>query len=206
MRPETETSQIQEELYLTFSEFFKDPTLPLFEEIKSGAVDLWLEEILREGGYPAFPLSLKDSFGTFEEMEDAYARCFSGREKPFAPPVESVYKEWTKDPSSNVEISRMKGYLMGDAALHMKYLFQSAGIEVPVRYAEMPDHLSLLLEFLSLLLKEGNAGLYRSFMEDHLDWLEDFERALASIKAPAFYLEVTSLLRRCLETDRLRAS
>ncbi|WP_052329873.1 TorD/DmsD family molecular chaperone [Thermicanus aegyptius] len=189
------------ELYLTFAEFYKEPTPEFFEEVHQGMTEAWMKEKMYEGGYPTHEFHLKDHFSSYEEMKVAYDRSFRGIVKPYAPPIESVYKEWTLDPTVELQIARSKGYLLGDSALHMRYLYKLARIEIPENYSGMPDHLSLILEFLSLLFKEKEEQLWKGFISDHLDWLGEFEKALQSIEAPYFYREVTSLLRHCIEAE-----
>ncbi|UTW68982.1 molecular chaperone TorD family protein [Anaerobacillus sp. HL2] len=89
---------------------------------------------------------------------------FSGIKQPFAPPIESLYKQWTTDPTAQVSIAKNKGYLMGDAALHMKYLYDQYQIEVPEGFSNMPDHLTLQLEFLAFLHESGSYDTVKQFI------------------------------------------
>lgn len=98
---------------------------------------------------------------------------------PFsALPVESLYKRWSEAEGNAFGAAR--GLYLGDPARHMLALYEQLAIEVPREFASMPDHLSLELELLGLLLEAGSIEAARTFVADHLDWLADYDKALAS--------------------------
>lgn len=98
---------------------------------------------------------------------------------PFAAlPVESLYKRWSNAEGNAFGAAR--GLYLGDPARHMIALYEQLAVEVPQKFADMPDHLSLELELLSLLLEADNAPAAREFAADHLDWLTDYDHVLAS--------------------------
>ncbi len=94
-----------------------------------------------------------------------------------AMPVESLYKPWSSD--SRNAYGAQRGLYRGEPARHMQSVYASLDIEVPERFAAMPDHLTLELELLALLLEAGNAAAAATVAFEHLDWLDDYDAALA---------------------------
>lgn len=93
-------------------------------------------------------------------------------------PVESLYRPWSQAPRNNYGAQR--GMYLGDAAQHMQALYDALGIEVPEAFAAMPDHLTLELDLLALLLESGNEKAARELVADHFGWLGDYDKALAA--------------------------
>ena len=94
-----------------------------------------------------------------------------------AMPVESLYKPWSSD--SRNAYGSQRGLYRGEPARHMQSVYASLDIEVSERFAAMPDHLTLELELLALLLEAGNAAAAATVAFEHLDWLDDYDAALA---------------------------
>lgn len=116
-----------------------------------------------------------------------------------AVPVESLYKPWTSAPGSQFGAAR--GLYLGDPARHVQALYEALQVEVPERFAAMPDHLSLLAELLSLYVETGNEVAARQFARDHFDWLDAYDAALAkraeqAASAPLFDEEARAALSR----------
>lgn len=106
----------------------------------------------------------------FMELTGLYKSSFLSPGPNKLTPVESIYKNWTDLPGSSLTISKAKGFLLGDPAMHMKFLLQSLQIDVPAEFATTPDHLLLELEFAALLLQMNNPQFKQEFLNDHLDW------------------------------------
>lgn len=101
---------------------------------------------------------------------------------PFAAmPVESLYKAWSAQPGNAFGASR--GLYMGDAAHHLIAVYAKLAIDVPIAFASMPDHLTLQLELVALLLEVGGDKAVRSLVSDHFDWLGNYDAALADCAA-----------------------
>lgn len=94
-----------------------------------------------------------------------------------AMPVESLYKPWTSLPGS--QFGGARGLYLGDAARHVQALYDALQVEVPERFAAMPDHLTLLCELLALYVEAGNEEAARLLAQDHFDWLGAYDAALA---------------------------
>ena len=94
-----------------------------------------------------------------------------------AMPVESLYKPWSSD--SGNAYGAQRGLYRGEPARRMQSVYASLDIEVPARFAAMPDHLTLELELMALLLDAGNAAAAATVASEHLDWLDDYDAVLA---------------------------
>ena len=184
-----------EELFYTFAEFYKYPTKEFYEEISTGALDEFFKETMHTLNIP-IKTNFQKNVPSLEMLQKSYMNCFSGFTTPFAPPIESVYKVWTTDKTAQVSIAGCKGYLMGDSALHMRHLLKQYNIEVPEGYENMPDHLTILLEFCAFLQKHTDSQQLVQFMNDHLDWIESFEEELTKLNDQSFYVYVTNVLNK----------
>ncbi|WP_339062170.1 molecular chaperone TorD family protein [Tepidibacillus marianensis] len=138
-------------------------------------------------------------------MKQLFVRCFMGVEQPYAPPVESIYKVWTTDPTSSLSMAKSKGYFYGDPALHLKHLYQQFQLELPDEYANMPDHLTLIIEFLTFLILEGTDQQVSQLLADHFDWLDDFRTELAKVDNVGFYLDVTDVFISMIQQEKERS-
>ncbi|MCT8137549.1 molecular chaperone TorD family protein [Anaerobacillus sp. CMMVII] len=192
-----EQEELQKIIY-TFAELFKYPTQDFYEEVSAGHVDEGLKSLFSNLQFDIIA-DLKGKCLSKENLQQQYMDLFSGLKQPFAPPIESVYKVWTTDETAQVSIAKSKGYLMGDPALHMQYLYKQFQIEVPNGYENMPDHLTLQLEFLAYLLETSNQEVIYQFIDDHLDWLDDFHNELKKIEVSDFYSHATRLLQLFLQ-------
>lgn len=168
-------------VYLTLAEFWKPPTEEFFRTVADGTTDKALSEAVALASYDHLlpnDCSFQKMLPNFDRLQSGYLHFFLGVGATPALPVESVYKKWTEDESARLPMASSKGYLMGDAGLHMQYLFGQYGLEVPVEYRMMPDHLTLLLEFAAFLIREGKTADVKTFLTDHFDWLDDFAAAM----------------------------
>lgn len=98
-------------------------------------------------------------------------------------PVESLYKPWSAAPGN--AFGAQRGLYLGDSAQHIQAVCAALELDVPERYAAMPDHLSLLLDLLALFVESGNAQAAADLAADHFDWLGDYDVALARKAADA---------------------
>lgn len=194
--------EAKEEIYLILADFFKNPNEDLYSQISSGSIDKRLKELytIADYSYPNTP-SLKNHFIDYPSYVNCFTRCFTGITKPYAPPIESVYKVWTDD-SSN-EMYNIKGFIFGDSALHVKYLFNHYKLEISEEFNSIPDHLTLLLELLAFLIKYKTSTEIQQLITDHFDWLEDFEKELSNVENSFFYLDITKLIISSTQSELL---
>lgn len=92
---------------------------------------------------------------------------------PFsALPVESLYKQWSNE-CGNL-FGGTRGLYLGDPARHMNAVYAELDLVVPPAFMAMPDHLTLELELLTLLLRAGNCKAASDLTSEHLDWLDSY--------------------------------
>ncbi|MEW6623686.1 MAG: molecular chaperone TorD family protein [Bacillota bacterium] len=191
--------QAMADILLILAEFYKYPDENFYQELVSGALCLELQHLMQAVGFVLeCPLG-NLAVGGLEDLKMEYVKSFIGTGRPAAVPVESVYKVWTTDKSAKISIAGQKGYLMGDSALHMAYLLNSMGFEVPEEFRSMPDHLCLMLELLAYMIKDCSSQDVCLYLQEHFHWLEDFEQRLIEIGGSEFYLQATKLLRQCVK-------
>lgn len=139
--------------------------------------------------------------GELERIRAEQSHTFSG---PVAEVSleESVYKPWTTDPAH--PFAGKTGLVCGEPAAHMAEVLAEFGLTVDPSDPRPPDHLAVLLEFLSFLIEQGSDDDVRSFCSDHFDWLEDLQRAGTEKKAGAFFdatIDATAGLIRLVCSD-----
>ncbi len=182
---------------LLLAEFYKPPTTELYQALKSGVALVELTPFVK------MEETYENAFSSFENMKQTYIHCFLGPSEPFAPPIESLYKQWTDDPTAAVSFARQTGLVYGDPALHIQYLFRQFKLEFPEEYRAMPDHLTLLLEFLAFLLEHGTSDQIQSFISDHFDWLDDFILELKKSDISFFYISITQIVNQLVHSSAL---
>lgn len=114
---------------------------------------------------------------TSEEKRTFAARHFTGGLPASAMPIESLYTR--KMPDDLPEYYQ-------EPALYMKDLIRSVGLAVPEGFATYPDHITLELEMLALLL-ESNEGSARDFAMTRFSWLPEFGGKLKAFGAEASF-------------------
>lgn len=174
------------ELFGLLSAFWQPPDELFWHNLADGSVDEELANFSQLAGFsPALPEKalFQQTLPTLDALKLFYLRCFIGIGRQSALPVESIYKKWTEDPSARLPIAGSTGYLMGDPALHARYLLDHYQLQVPPDYRMMPDHLLLLLELLAYLLENRPPEESRTFLNQHFDWLDSFGKAVEAIAA-----------------------
>ena len=174
------------ELFGLLSAFWQPPDELFWHNLADGSVDAELANFSQLAGFsPLSPsrTSFQHTLPTLDALKLFYLRCFIGIGKQSSLPVESIYKKWTEDPTARLPIAGSTGYLMGDPALHAKYLLDHYQLQVPPDYRMMPDHLLLLLELLAYLLENRPPEESRTFLNQHFDWLDSFGKAVEAIAA-----------------------
>ena len=178
-------NQAAAELFGLLSAFWQPPDQEFWNNLAAGAVDQELGYFSKQAGYDrslSLAPSFRETLPPLAAIQYFYLRCFVGIGKQAVLPIESVYKKWTTDPSARLPIAGETGYLMGDPALHVQYLINQYGLQIPPDYRMMPDHLVLLLELTSVLLEQRSPEEARLFLSQHLDWLKPFEKALDCVE------------------------
>lgn len=199
---QTQRLKYLSQLCLALAEFYRFPDEEFIRELQNGDWEKVVGELAQRAGLAndniAWPGDL-----TYPSLKQEYIRCFIGIGEPAALPVESIYQVWTEDPSAQVMFAKQKGYLMGDSALHIRYLLQSLGLELPEELRGRPDHLVVLLELLAYFLDRLEFQDTLQYLQDHFAWLPDFHARLKEINAHELYVTVTALLMKCIQEIRV---
>lgn len=184
-------------LYSLLAESLKHPDESFHAAIRDGTFDAELD------GYAAtLGIDLPERNGSAEipdttaAFDNQYVRLFEGLEMPFAPPIESVYREWHGE-------SRTDGLLEGPPAQAMRARYRAIGASPPSAY--QPDHLALLLEYASLVVESGDREAYRTFLEERFEWLPAVTQLTAEAAATApFHRRVVDVVCSVLRVARRR--
>ncbi len=201
---ENANSELVQELFLTLAEFYKYPTKEFYHEIASGELEKRLNELVYILYKKERKIALTELFPNYEQMKQSFVNNFIGVDGLAVPPVESLYKKWTDDPTAELAIANSKGYYMGDSALHMRHLLKESGIELPEEFANMPDHLTIILEYYSEFISKLDPKYSLQFLADHLDWLPDFSSELQELKSAKPYLYLTDILQEVVLSEKIR--
>ena len=149
---------------------------------------------------------IRQIVGIAEEVTDLeplrvdHAKLFVGPYKLLAPPYGSVYLE--------------DGKLMGQSTIQVKSLYSEEGLDFVLR--EAPDHISVELEFMYLLINRtietadksdrGQERCYRqkqrSLLAGHLgQWVPAFAAKVEDAAKTDFYRTLGKVTRRFVEED-----
>jgi TorA maturation chaperone TorD len=176
------------DVYVLLSRCFQHPDDALVAAVASGRVEATLRDRLDSFGVDI------DSRPTEvpAEFPAAYMRTFEAFQGPYAPPVESVYETWWDGTDREL--------LSGPPARDMDARYEAQDMDVPAGYP--PDHLSLLLEYGSVLLEAGATEAYLAFHDAHFDWIPAFRDRVSATCTVPFYRWVVDVLERVLDLAR----
>lgn len=177
-----EDREAWESLYTLLAEGVTHPDERLHRDVREGR---FAAELTRLAETLSIPLpdgssALETAPETRAAFDGEYIALFEGRATPYAPVIESVYRPWYGGPASD-------GLRSGPAAADMRDRYAAAGVSIPAAYA--PDHLALLLEYAGALRRAQADAAYRTFVEQHLDWLPALRRLTDEATAEAPFHE-----------------
>ena len=136
------------------------------------------------------------SCGSVEELRVEHARLFVGPHRVIAPPYGSVYLEEGRR-------------VMGDSTLHALRAYEEAGLHLDPDFKELPDHISVELEFVYYLTAKGaeaaaagnadESSRYdwarEAFLDQHLRrWVPPFCARIAERTEHDFYRDLAQCL------------
>lgn len=131
---------------------------------------------------------------SFEQKQKFAARHFTGGLPDSALPIESLYVEWAAD-AKRGPFAGQKGLYSADTALYMRDLVADLGLELPESLAAYPDHLSLELDMVSILLEAGRIDDARQLFLERSEWLTAYRLKLVALGEEAlFYLAMIDAL------------
>jgi len=193
------------EVYLLLAKALKEPVPEILEQQEMTAV--FLIEAIEALGYagrgiisrpwPFWP-------GDISGLRAAFHESFLYPVETRVVPVESVYRQWVQEkpePLSFARDTREKEYLLSDAAVHMKALYQIYGRTIPADFAAVPDHLCLELEFAAFLSRAETPARLRSYLREHLDWTRDLSADAERVGLPLFYRELIGIIWRFVQCE-----
>lgn len=132
---------------------------------------------------------------TYEEKSTFAARHFTGGLPESAVPVESLYVDWAPASTTDTPFPRARGLYGGDTARYMRHLVESLGLQVPDAFSACPDHVSLELDLVAVLLRSGmRREALRLFIE-RSTWLTEYRMRLLALRDDArFYIGLVDVL------------
>lgn len=185
------------DLILFFAELYKEPTDELYEMQSEEGFQKDFNQLMHQLN---ISLSLKTNLvklSSFQEMKREYQELFLQTNTRCAPLYESFYKVWTSDETATLPFANSKRLFMGDSAWHIEYLLEELKVELSDHFHTMPDHLSIILELLAILIP--NDLQMKVFITSHLDWLSELIKEVKQIKETSFYGTMTEMLKSILE-------
>lgn len=161
------------DLYAVLATCFQHPDDELIAAVDDGTLAATVDEHAEQLG-----LTDIESPPAFEgSPQEAYLRTFEAFDGDYAPPAESAYEAWWDGDK--------RGILAGPPASDMQRRYEAIDAEVPAAYPA--DHISLLLEYGSLLLETDNTEEYAAFHAEHFDWVPVFRARVEETSDSAFY-------------------
>jgi putative dimethyl sulfoxide reductase chaperone len=198
-----ELNEIKAEIAGILARLLSRPDESLVAALNSGAVARALkphtgeqDEILK---FLNASYTLADLIAMYDEaMGPSSAKRFL--------PVESLFKKWCDDTEYTGTGHTAKGLLMGDPAMHMIELYSQCGIGLPAEFGGQPDHLTLELEFLSILYEKCPDEMVLRFITDHLDWMPELLKKWRELQVCGFYIRAAEAVEAFLGNEISRLS
>ncbi|ESU32961.1 hypothetical protein G3A_07920 [Bacillus sp. 17376] len=188
-------------VFIVLADLFKHPTRGIWDEIQQEDLLKKLEKSVNElfSIYFSIEEVLPENY---EEFTEIYMTSIGSTQRKAALPIESLYKRWTLDETCTLPFARDKGYILGDSALHINYLLEKLKIEIPNELQGIPDHLAILLELLAYFIEHAPESSTAEFLDDHFDWLDEFESQLSKVSVHPFYQRLTGALIEMIKAQR----
>lgn len=188
-------------VFTVFAELYKPPTLEIWKDLEQHNLLKDLQNTVNELYGLTFSLEgiMPENYG---QLCSIHKEAIGFADEKAIIPVESLYKPWTQDETCTLPFAREKGYLQGDSALHIRFLLEELQIDIPDEYQGTPDHLSILLELAAYFIEHAPDPFTAEFIDDHLNWLADFETELTGKSVHPFYERITGLLIKVIEAQR----
>lgn len=165
----------------------KEQYLILTDEDAWGSVARMATGLVRERHDALMQLMVPPSF---EVLESVHNNLFTGGMPLAALPIESLHQVWSGQTGSPFGCTR--GLYRADCSYHVRALCELVGAQIPVEFKASPDHLSLLLELVSLFIEAGNTAGAAQIIQDHLQWLDAYADLLARRSGEALSIEAYS--------------
>lgn len=178
-RPEAETPAT---LYRFLAQSFRYPeqvwlTGPYFDLLESIVQNLDFGN-----DAPDLRQNYCDSRNGLEQLQIEYTRLFiNAAPAVIAPPYSSIYLD-------------QEGNLYGPSAVWVKQFYHQHGFDLAGE-GDIPDHLALELEFLALLIDEGEENAAEQFLNHHFrKWFPLFSERVLNGSTNQFYSTLLMLV------------
>ena len=136
-----------------------------------------------------------------EDLTQEYNSLFVIPAKGYVRPYESVYVDtW------DIDGAECSGLVMGSSTVHVKDIYETAGVELSDTFKDLPDHLAVELEFMSYLAeKEANLSdsaieadkfleFQYNFLNNHLSkWVGTVCNTILDSTTNPFYVAIATL-------------
>lgn len=146
--------------------------------------------------------NINDIQENMEPLQLEYMRLFLGSlpNKTIISPYESYWKQNT---------------IMGSPIEELSKIFNESELQLSQNYSDLPDHITVELEYLHFITKNIIECLKRDetdkvkrmislrdkFVEDHLDWIYDFSKKLKHETKNFHYQNLAVLTRSIISTE-----
>lgn len=132
---------------------------------------------------------------------------FTGGLPESAMPVESLYHGVPQPLAESEPFTAFSGAAyLGESATYMRSLIERMGFSVPQGYEAWPDHLSLELDMLAVLLRSGAREQASIYQMERFGWLADYRQRLLALhdEGACFYLAVLDVVIDRVATEGSR--
>lgn len=189
-------------IYQILSDALKEPNAEFGGEQQKNAEFLYtafqaLQYPIDCVSYQLWPALSSD----ISSLQNDYRRSFLYPVANRVLPIESIYRQWTLDNTSEMPFAKEKGYLMSDFALHMQALYAQYQLSIPEEYTSMPDHLCLELEFCAFLIENTSRESQTVFINEHLNWVDELYQDAVKQDIPVFYRQVIQVIAEFLKYE-----
>jgi len=193
--PESLAALQRSGLYKILASAFYPPQAGLLEEIWKSAISKWSPE-----------QNETETELNMAEIRLEYNRLFVGPNALPCPPYESVYRRDRAAPDI--------GMLMGPSVLDVKKRYGEAGLQIAQNFSDLPDHVSVEMEFMSFLCSKEADALTRQevetiwrrrqaeFWRAHLNpWIVQFSQTVLSNSRSIFYRSAANFLKDWIQDE-----
>lgn len=203
---ENRSAATREDVYRLLAACYYPPTPALFEEKCCDVLAALLSDPAPEASAHAARAATLATEQSLESLAVEHARLFIGPFRLVAPPYGSFYLEDGKT-------------VMGDSTAAALTFYRDCGLKMAADFFELPDHITVELEFLSFLAfgqqqAEATANgdesgrlvrLQLEFLDRFLmPWLPSFTEAIISDGEASFYQAVARCTAAFVSSDRAR--
>jgi len=205
MNENQSAAAIREDVYRLLAACYYPPKPALFEEKCCDALAALLSDLAPEASAYAAQAARLTAEQPVESLAVEHARLFIGPFQLVAPPYGSFYLEDNKT-------------VMGDSTAAAQAFYRGCGLQMAEDFHELPDHITVELEFMSFLAfgqhqaEAANGlesrrlmGLQLEFLERFLmPWLPPFTEAITNDGESSFYQALARCTAAFVTSDQAR--